>query len=242
MDSIQIDAVRERLSEAKKIVVLTGAGISAESGVPTFRGADGLWKNFRAEELATPEAFSKDPKLIWEWYSWRRDIISKVKPNPAHLALAELEEKSGDFALVTQNVDGLHGLAGSKNIYELHGNIWRTRCLECSTVVETRSLPESGLPHCNREGCKGLLRPDIVWFGESLPMEVVTGAFQAVDEADFMFVIGTSSVVQPAASLSSRAKSNGAYVVEINPEKTPISDMVDASFQTKAGDTLPKLI
>ena len=241
--AIEIEAAKERLEGAENVVVLTGAGVSAESGVPTFRGADGLWRNFRAEELATPEAFEKDPLLVWQWYEWRREKIGAVEPNPAHHAIKVLGATHPGLTLITQNVDGLHGLAGSKQVLELHGNIWRTRCTICHTVREDRELKIGDtLPYCTLDGCRGLLRPHIVWFGESLPIDVINAAFEAASSADFFFVVGTSSVVQPAASLSVRAKGAGAYVVEINRERTPVSELVDQTILGNAGEIMPEFV
>ncbi len=246
LDSALIEAVKERLKNSGPVAVLTGAGVSAESGVPTFRGSGGLWKNFRAEELATPGAFARDPALVWQWYNWRKNELRALKPNPAHVAIAAMEEANKDLRLVTQNVDGLHKLAGSKDIVELHGNIWRTRCTGCFEIEENHELspePSGGeLPHCAREGCGALLRPDIVWFGEALDPGVLTRALEAIDSAELIFVVGTSAVVQPAASFAMRGKEQGAYVVEVNPGDTPISDYVDARFQEKAGAVMPLFI
>jgi NAD-dependent deacetylase len=236
---ISIQDIKERLHNAKTVVILTGAGISAESGVPTFRGKDGLWKNFKPEELATPEAFTNNPKLVWEWYDSRRRILSKLKPNPGHIAIAKIEKLVKEFALITQNVDGLHQLAGSKNVIELHGNIWRVKCTACSKININRSVPIKILPFCE---CGGLLRPDVVWFGEMLSDKALTKAFVASDNCDLMFVIGTSGIVHPAASIALRAKDEGAFVVEINREKTPLSVSADATLLGKAGDILPQLL
>ncbi len=229
--------VREKLTQARYPVVLSGAGISAESGVPTFRGKDGLWNNHRAEELATPEAFARDPQLVWRFYDWRRGILNGIKPNAAHTALARAEDVYSKLTIITQNVDGLHGLAGSKNVLELHGNIWRVRCTVCGVVSENRDVPITILPYCD---CGGLLRPDIVWFGESLPEEIFENAYKAARECDFMFVIGTAGVVQPAASLATLARNNGAYTVEINTERTGLSDSMDAVIVGKAGQVVPE--
>lgn len=239
---VDIKEAAARLKSAASVCVLTGAGISAESGVPTFRGEDGLWKSYRAEELATPEAFERDPVLVWQWYNWRRELLRPLEPNAAHRALSELEGCCKDFSLVTQNVDGLHELAGSRHIFELHGNIWRTRCTGCATVSTRRedlSDEAGGLPRCE---CGALLRPDIVWFGESLEPRVITGAVEAAKRADFFFVVGTSSVVQPAASLSVMAKEAGAYVVEINPEATAVTGLVDLAIKSKATLALPQFL
>ena len=234
-----IEEVRGRLKEAKQPIALTGAGISAESGVPTFRGADGLWRNYRAEELATPEAFRADPRLVWEFYQWRRELLSKVKPNRAHLALASLE-RDKDFTIITQNVDGLHSLAGSRNVLELHGSIWVVRCVDCGAEREDRTVPFPELPP--RCGCGGLLRPGVVWFGEMLPEAVLHRTYELIKSTDLMLVIGTSGVVQPAASFASMAKTMGAFVVEINMEKTPVSSTMDVVINGRAGDILPQIV
>ncbi|MDZ7270923.1 MAG: NAD-dependent deacylase [candidate division KSB1 bacterium] len=229
-----------RLRQARSVAVLTGAGVSAESGVPTFRGADGLWKKFRPEELATFDAFQRNPALVWEWYEYRRSIIRDISPNPGHYALAELEKMVPDFSLITQNVDGLHRRAGSRNVLELHGNIMRNRCSHCGALLEEVPVsPESGLPHCS---CGGLLRPDVVWFGEMLPERTWEEAVAAAHRAEVFFSIGTSAVVYPAASLPLEAKSSGAYVVEINFEPTPLTTVVHESIRGKSGEILPLLL
>ncbi len=229
---------RERLSSARSVVVLTGAGVSAESGVPTFRGPEGLWRNFRPEELATPQAFWRDPKLVWEWYDWRRSIIAPLKPNPGHYAISELEKRVPEFLLVTQNVDGLHRLAGSAKLVELHGNIWFARCVEEGTVTENRVLATIP-PKC---GCGALLRPHVVWFGESLDEDDFKTAVEAARNCDVMIVAGTSSVVQPAASLAGLAKDSGAFVVEVNTDETPITGFVDVCIRCASGEMLPMLV
>lgn len=234
-----IDLVRTRLESARSPVALTGAGVSAESGVPTFRGADGLWKSFRPEELATPEAFERDPFLVWEWYDWRRGLVASVRPNPAHYALAGLEGKNPAFTLITQNVDGLHNLAGSRNVLSLHGSIWTVRCVECGYSSENREVPIRILPRCP---CGGVLRPWVVWFGEPLPEDVIEKAFEASALSDFMMVVGTSGVVQPAASLAMRAKRAGAFLVEINPEPGAMADEMDVVLKGKAGEILPLIV
>ncbi|MBE7414013.1 MAG: NAD-dependent deacylase [Deltaproteobacteria bacterium] len=236
---MELQAIKERLKAARSPVALTGAGISAESGVPTFRGPDGLWRNFRPEDLATPEAFERDPALVWEWYDWRRSLIAGIRPNPAHYALAEFERRNPAFTLITQNVDGLHRSAGSGNIIEIHGSIWTVRCIECGNSSENRDVPIKILPRC---GCGGLLRPGVVWFGEALPEDLLYRSFEAASSADIMLVVGTSGVVQPAASFATRAKDAGAFVIEINPETTPLSGRVDAVIQGRAGEMLPRLI
>jgi NAD-dependent deacetylase len=229
-----------RLRAADRVVAMTGAGISAESGIPTFRGEDGLWRHYRAEELASPSAFARDPDLVWEWYNWRRELIAAKSPNPGHRALVEIERRAGRFVLVTQNVDGLHHAAGSRNVVELHGNIWRVRCTGCGTERENRDVPIPIPPRC--EGCGGLLRPGVVWFGESLPEGAIEQAFAEAAGADVALVIGTSGVVQPAASLVWAAKGAGAFVVEINLDPTPHTETVDVSILGKAGETLPALV
>ena len=172
------------------IAVLTGAGISAESGVPTFRGEGGLWRNYRPEQLATPDAFNQDPELVWEWYNWRRELIGECAPNPAHETLAEMEAALPGFTLITQNIDGLHQVAGSRNVLELHGCIWRVRCVDCARVTEDRRTPmPAPVPHCSE--CGGLLRPDVVWFGESLSPAILDAAWAATGRCRLMLVIGT---------------------------------------------------
>lgn len=233
-------AVKEALWKASRIAVLTGAGISAESGVPTFRGEGGLWRNYQATELATPEAFTRNPELVWEFYNWRRDLISKVTFNPAHRALVEMEGRVPGFALITQNIDGLHSLAGSGNILELHGNLWKVRCLDCGEIMEDRSPNLGTRPAC--PVCGGALRPHVVWFGESLDPRILEQALHASRECQVMLVIGTSAVVQPAASMALEAKARGAMVVEINLERTPQSDFMDHTLLGKAGEVVPKLV
>jgi NAD-dependent deacetylase len=235
-----IKALREKLRQAKHVAVLTGAGISAESGVPTFRGEGGLWKQFRAVDLATPEAFSRDPKLVWEFYNWRRELIGPLSPNPGHFALAEIEGRVPQFTLITQNIDGLHKKAGSRNIVELHGNLWKVRCTGCETVSEDLRIPLPELPAC--QSCGSLLRPHVVWFGEMLEPQVLDTAYDAISSCDLMIVIGTSGTVQPAASMGLQAKRNGASVAEINLEPTPYSDVYNISISGKSGEILPQLL
>ncbi len=217
-----------------KIAVLTGAGISAESGIPTFRGEKGLWKNFRPEELATPQAFKRNPALVWEWYLWRRSIIAKANPNAGHLFLAELERKFGEgFLLITQNVDGLHQKAGSKRVIELHGNIWRVKCLKCGAVYyDYQTHYEVLPPSC--KNCGGMIRPDVVWFGESLPEKALNTAIDWATSCHIFISIGTSAVVYPAAELPLLAKRHGAKLIEINPEETPISPIADVIIRKPA--------
>lgn len=235
-----IQLVRSRLEQARAVSVLTGAGISAESGVPTFRGDGGIWKQYNAMDLATPEAFTRDPGLVWEFYHWRRNLISKVHPNPAHYALADLEKIKPETTLITQNVDGLHGRAGSKNILEIHGNIWKVRCAKCRETLENHDLDLPDLPQC--ASCRGLLRPYVVWFGESLDPVLLNQALDSVKNCDVMLVIGTSAVVQPAASFALFAKESGAFVAEINLEETAASSGMDAVLTGPAGLIMPQLI
>jgi NAD-dependent deacetylase len=230
----------ERLSRATELAVLTGAGVSQESGVPTFRGEEGLWRQYRAEELATWRAFEGDPHLVWSWYDYRRQLISDAEPNPAHRAIAELERGYPQFALITQNTDGLHDRAGSTAPVELHGNIWRARCTAEQTVCDLPESPLSELPpRC--EQCGSLLRPDVVWYGEPLPVEAYELSHEIASRCDAMLVVGTSAVVHPAASLPLVAKHNGAFVVEVNTAYTPISALVDATLVGRAGDILPQI-
>jgi NAD-dependent deacetylase len=236
--SEKIAQARAWLDEVGSVAVLTGAGISAESGVPTFRGTGGLWRNFRAEELATPEAFARDPKLVWEWYDWRRGLVAETEPNPGHYALAELESRISDFTLITQNVDGLHDGAGSSRPLKLHGDIWELRCTRCGYHGVNREVPIPEIPP--RCDCGALLRPDIVWFGEPLP--VIEAAWRAAEQAELFLVAGTSALVQPAASLPLVAKKHGARLVEINLESTPLSRHVDLRLEGLSGEILPLLL
>jgi NAD-dependent deacetylase len=232
----------EILKSTKSLFVLTGAGVSAESGIPTFRGVQGLWKNYSATELATPQAFKKDPALVWGWYRWRQGLISKAKPNPAHYALVAMEKIMQHFLLLTQNVDSLHQRAGSKNVLELHGNIFRNRCIKCNRITSykvTKKASEDNLPRCS---CKGLLRPDVVWFGEQIPHAVWQQSQDFLSQADTALICGTSGVVWPAAAIPEIARYNNVKIIEINLEPTPISTIVDLSIQGKAGEVLQRII
>ncbi len=232
---------RSQIASARAITILTGAGISADSGIPTFRGTDGLWRNYQAEDLATPEAFARDPRLVWAWYNWRRELIATTQPNPAHIALAELERRRpGRFWLITQNVDGLHRAAGSQCLSEIHGNIWKVRCTGCGLISDNREVPLPALPTCLH--CGGLLRPHIVWFGESLWEEDLRRCDEALRSCDLLLVIGTSGIVYPAAGFASIAKAMGALVMEVNLESTQPSDLVDLSLQGRAKDLVPLLL
>lgn len=231
---------RKWLREAASVVVLTGAGISAESGVPTFRGSGGLWRSYRPEDLATPEAFARHPELVWEWYDWRRSLIARAQPNPGHQALAELERRKKAFLLVTQNVDGLHERAGSRRLVKLHGDIWMVRCTACGVRQRDERAPLPELPP--RCACGGLLRPDVVWFGEPLPAAAWEEAETAARSAGVMLVVGTSAAVYPAAGLAPLAKGAGARLIEINVDETPLSQWADCSLRGKAAELLPRLI
>jgi len=228
------------LAAAHHIVVLTGSGTSAESGIPTFRDAQtGLWEKYRPEDLATPEAFERNPQLVWDWYAWRRTLVATAEPNAGHLAIAELDGLLQRLTLITQNVDGLHQRAGSPNIIEFHGNIMRSRCTAghpADDVVKSGERP----PHCRQ--CGGLLRPDVVWFGETIPDEALEAAFAAVEDCDILLAVGTSAVVQPAAGLAMQAKQRGSLLVEINPEPTPLTSAADFTLTGPSGLILPELV
>ena len=232
----------DRLRQAQRVAVLTGAGVSAESGVATFRGSDGLWEGNRIEDVATPSAFARQPSLVWRFYNARRQQLWTVKPNPGHLALAQMEKRWGSerFALITQNVDGLHRAAGSQHVLELHGNLTRVRCTGCEHIEErpNEDLPE--LPHCDL--CRALLRPDIVWFHEMLPEDVWREAALATGECDCFLVVGTSAVVYPAAGLIDAARAVGAVVIEINPEETAATRPGTIALRGKSGEMLPRLL
>jgi len=227
-----------RLRDATNVTVLTGAGISAESGVPTFRGKDGLWQNHKMEELATVQAFQKNPMLFWQFYNWRRKALEKVKPNLGHYALVDFERYFKDFSLLTQNVDNLHVVAGSTKLIELHGNILRDRCSKCQAVYPAGQAVVA-IPTCTK--CDALLRPDVVLFGENLNETLLRKAQHASAECEVFFSIGTSGVVEPAASLPLLSKANGAYLVEINEEETPLSVHSNESLRGPAGKILPQL-
>lgn len=230
-----IQQAREWLRAARNVVALTGAGISAESGVPTFRGPGGLWNNYRPEDLATPEAFHRDPLLVWQWYDWRRQLLLKAQPNAGHRALAAYP-----LTLITQNVDGLHQRAGSPCVIQLHGDIWTLRCLQCGKSIRDETAPLPSLPP--RCPCGGMQRPGVVWFGEGLPQDEWRQADRAAMHCDVMLVIGTSALVYPAANLAPRAFRAGARVIEVNLEETPASREVHLSLRGKAGEILPELL
>ncbi len=235
-----IEKAIERLAKTERLLVITGAGISSESGIPTFRGTDGLWKTYRAEELATPYAFDRDPRTVWEWYDWRRQLIAASLPNRGHYAIKELEDVVGGFCLITQNVDGLHGRTGITNIVEIHGNLWRTRCLKEGKLTMLTDVPLKEIPPlCS---CGGLLRPDVVWFGESIPSDVLEKSFSLLQWCDTLIIAGTSGVVYPVASFPGIVKSQGGFVIEVNIERTAISDQADLSLLGKCGEILPRLV
>jgi len=229
------------LREARRIVTLTGAGVSQESGLRTFRDAQtGLWAQYKPEELASPQAFQRDPKLVWDWYAWRREAVKSVRPNAGHYALVEMEKHIPDFTLITQNVDNLHRMAGNQNVLELHGNIQRVRCADCYTFTETWDDDSESVPRCRE--CGGLLRPDVVWFGETLPRDQLESAVEAARACQLFLSIGTSGVVQPAASLAYAAHNRGAMVAEVNTEPTPLTPKADFFLQGKSGEILPGLV
>ncbi len=227
----------DRISSAGNVVALTGAGISAESGVPTFRGSDGLWSKLKPEALANFDAFLRNPQLVSEWYKHRREIARVARPNPAHFALVEMERMFPNFTLVTQNIDNLHRRAGSINIAELHGNIERNYCIGCGRRYDGDDF--DGPFKCS---CGGLIRPDIVWFGETLPADQWDMAERASENADVMYVIGTSAVVYPAAQLPMTVKRNGGLIIEVNKERTPVSEIADGSIQGPASEILTELV
>jgi NAD-dependent deacetylase len=227
-----IERLRGLLNAAARVTALTGAGISAESGIPTFRGAGGLWNNHRPEDLATPEAFARDPELVWRWYDWRRGLVAKAEPNAAHRGLAALEHQLA-VTVITQNVDGLHGKAGSRELIELHGNLWKVRCTSCALIARNADVPLAAIPpRC--AGCGAMVRPHIVWFGESVDPYDFQRSVEMSRSADVFLVIGTSGLVQPAASFAQIAKSAGATVVEINPDDTPTTPIADLVFRERA--------
>ncbi|MBI3189632.1 MAG: NAD-dependent deacylase [Ignavibacteriales bacterium] len=230
-----------KLKNAERVVVFTGAGISAESGVPTFRGEDGIWKKFKPEELANFDAFMRNTELVWEWYKHRKRIIQNIQPNAGHRAIVEMETYFKSVSVITQNIDNLHRRAGSKIAYELHGNIERNYCIGCGRNYSNEEIfLQETAPRCS--SCKGLIRPDVVWFGENLPEDEWNASVQASEFADVFFAVGTSGVVYPAASLPTLARRAGAYIVEINIEPTEISLYADEALMGKAGEVLPKIV
>lgn len=229
----------ERLRDARSVVVLTGAGMSAESGVPTFREAQtGLWARYRPEDLATREAFARNPRMVWQWYAWRREVVRHAEPHAGHRALAFLERRIPSFAVVTQNVDGLHQRAGSRRVVELHGNLFVDQCFREGERVHLEN-PEGEPPSCPR--CGGPVRPGVVWFGESLPAAAVAESEALVGSCDVLLVVGTSGLVWPAAGIPGIARSRGAWVAEIGPESTAVTETAHLSWREKAGPALALL-
>jgi NAD-dependent deacetylase len=239
MGHLLIDALVARLRTARSVLALTGSGISAESGLPTFRGIGGLWRNHRVEELASPQGFARDPALVWTWYNQRNAAHRQAQPNAGHYALAQLEARFPDFTLATQNVDSLHLRAGSRNVLELHGSLREARCTGCGArqVLDGDGLPRSEIEHW----CGGRMRPAIVWFGEPLPQREWLQAQRAAERAEVILAIGTSAVVYPAASLAAHC-SGGAFVAEINPEATSISERLDCCIRGTAARELPRIV
>ncbi len=235
-----IEKASKIILKSKYLVVLTGSGISAESGIPTFRGKNGLWKRYRPEQLATPEGFAVNPRLVWEWYNWRINLVLSAKPNAGHIALSELESMGIVKSIITQNVDDLHERAGSKRIIKLHGNILEARCTRCDYKEDIREPYEDLPPRCPI--CNSLLRPNVVWFNEPIPLDVLNRAYEEIEKSDCLLVVGTSGVVMPAGSFPSIVKRNGGKVIEINVDETHISWIADISIREKAGKVLPLIL
>ncbi len=247
-----IERAVDILRHSRNCAILTGAGISAESNVPTFRGKEGLWGKFKPEELATMEAFVANPKIVWEWYNWRRELMRSVQPNAGHYALWDMEKTFDHFTLMTQNVDGLHRQAWLSrnenvsdtvldNLLELHGNINANKCIDCGTPCDLdNDIDPKNIPKCAK--CGGKIRPDVVWFGEMLDPDVIDRAFVESEQAEVFLVVGTSALVHPAASLPVSAKRYGAAVIEINLEETPLSEFADVTLRGKSGSILPELV
>ncbi len=248
MSTDSIQKTVDLIQNSTIIAVLTGAGVSKESGVPTFRDAmEGLWAKYDPQQLATPQAFQRNPKLVWDWYTWRREMVSKAKPNPGHIALAQIEAKFPSTTIITQNVDDLHEQAGSQNIIHLHGNIAQSKCYDsCKdtpTIIDINSFAwdrESGPPACPY--CGAQVRPDVVWFGESLPLHHLENAAELSITCDIMLVVGTSGLVSPAADLPVHAKRKGAKIIEVNPDDTPLSPIADIRLKGPSGEMLPKVV
>jgi NAD-dependent deacetylase len=239
-EPVDLERVRARVASARSVVVLTGAGVSAESGVPTFRGGGGtaVWRGMAATDLSSAAMVSSNLPLVWEWFEYRRGLLASCAPNPAHAAIAAWQDRFPRFTLVTQNIDGLHAKAGSREVIELHGNIWRGRCTRCRRAAELPETPLPALPPLCA-ACDAPLRPDVVLFGELLPPGAFEAAAAASAEADFFFVVGTSAVVRPAADLPILAARAGAFVVEVNPEPSELAGFVDVALAGKAGEVLP---
>jgi NAD-dependent deacetylase len=235
-----LDKAVELLTPVQKLVVTTGAGMSKESGIPTFRDApSALWANFNPEDLATPEGFRRDPRLVWNWYVERRNMIGQASPHPGHFAVAELEPMFDQFLVVTQNIDDLHRKAGSKNIVEVHGNVFRYKCFDNGHPIEKLPTSTEVPPRCH---CGAMIRPDVVWFGEMLDQDDMDIVFEGLSTCEAVLVVGTSGIVYPAAGFPQAAKNLGAAVVEVNPEETPITDVADVFVKSPAGEALPLLV
>jgi len=228
----------EQLRDAKRVTVLTGAGVSAESGIPTFRGAGGIWEKYDFQKLATPWGFREDPSLVWEWYKLRQVEMKKAFPNPAHVVIASMAKYYDAYRVLTQNIDGMHQRAGSEDVIELHGSIWRMKCERDGTTIDLDEPVANIPPMCQ---CGSIMRPDVVWFGEPLKPEILAEASQAAADSDLMFVVGTSAIVYPAAALPVIVKNSNGTVVEINMEETDVSRYADASFFGRAGEILPAI-
>jgi NAD-dependent deacetylase len=240
--SLISEELRQKFARVANVFVMTGAGVSAESGVPTFRGGGNttVWKGLPFEVISSARMLDRDLPAVWEWFNYRRGLLAALKPNPAHEAIARWQKLFEDLTLVTQNIDGLHQAAGSRNVIELHGNIWRARCFDCGSRHDVRELKfDNRVPVCF--DCGGNLRPDVVLFGEMLPVGAFEAAAMKAQECELCFVVGTSAVVYPAASLPEIARAAGAYVVEVNPERTPLSELCDEVLAGKAGEILPLL-
>ncbi|XP_062858246.1 NAD-dependent protein deacylase sirtuin-5, mitochondrial isoform X2 [Trichomycterus rosablanca] len=262
--SVNLAKFRKDFAKAKHIAIITGAGVSAESGVPTFRGAGGFWRKWQAQDLATPGAFSRDPSLVWEFYHYRREVMGSKDPNAAHLAIAECEaflsQQGRSVVVITQNIDELHHRAGSRNVLEIHGSLFKTRCTSCDEVkanykspicpalegkgapdpkAQDARIPVKDLPRCENQGCGGLLRPHVVWFGESLDPDVLTRVDQELDKCDLCLVVGTSSIVYPAAMFAPQVAARGVPVAEFNMECTPATNRFMYHFEGPCGSTLP---
>ncbi|MFW9962717.1 MAG: NAD-dependent protein deacylase [Candidatus Sifarchaeia archaeon] len=238
MNRVLLKDAADIILKSDHFVAFTGAGISKESNVPTFRGEDGLWRTYNAMELATPSAFQRNPSLVWEWYAWRQGLISGCKPNPAHTTLASWEKRSIVKTLITQNVDGLHIRAGSENVLEVHGDLWALKCTSCEYRGKL-SIPANGIPLC--PDCNSHLRPDVVWFGEALNPQIMRKVYAELELADVCIVIGTSALIQPAASFPLIVKQHGGKIIEVNIELTALSRLSDVHLSGKAGEILPAL-
>lgn len=237
----EIQKAKEIIREAKSVAVLTGAGISAESGIPTFRGEGGFWEKYRPDEVDTADAFKRNPVYVWQWYGSIRELVSQKEPNPGHFALVELEKKKPNFAIITQNIDDLHHAAGNQNVIELHGNIWRTRCTECHHTEENRDVPLDEVPpRCRR--CGGMLRPGVIWYDENISAQIIDSSLIAIENCDVMLIVGTSALVEPAGSMGLVAKRIGKPVIEVNLERTMNSVFYDFILLGKSGDILPRII